>query len=112
MPAWHIPQASLLRTALNVPAPHMLHAPTVVAPYPALQEQKVLPWSLWESAQHDTHNPGPFAALYVPGGHAEHRPPLLSVYPALHEQKGLPCSQPALLGQLMQLLCPVVCVCV
>ena len=73
-PAWHIPQASLLRTALNVPAPHMLHAPTVVAPYPALLEQKALPGSLWELAQHDTHNAGPLAALYVPAAHAEHDP--------------------------------------
>ena len=53
----------------------------------------------------------PEKSLYLAAGHAEHRPPLLSVYPALHEQKGLPCSEPALLGQLMQLLCPVVCVC-
>jgi hypothetical protein len=74
-PAWHIMQASLLRIALNVPAPHMLHALTVVVPqYPALHEQEAKPKSLSELAQHETHNADPRAALYLPASHSEHDP--------------------------------------
>jgi hypothetical protein len=72
-PAWHNPkQASLLRIALNVPAPHMSHALTGAFQYPALHEQEAEPKSLSELAQHETQSADPLAALYLPASHAEH----------------------------------------
>ena len=92
LPAAHSTQSDAPACAEYVPASHVRHMLSAVAPRVA----SILP------ATHAMHSPAPASVLYFPTAHAEHVPPFAPEYPVLHMhavEDTLPVSEIELDGQ-------------